>query len=279
MFDFADGATKFLGRPWRLPITGSDRLVSYLCTLTSFIVYSEWIAINMEIDLLASDCIFHLIAAASGFPNHLHICILGHICAGCIGRVAVDTGICIAAVSHRVVDCIKRQSFGSIQIHSDLAVVIVGPWPSVVGMVWKTTTKWSGKSCGMYSYLQVKIEWVTPNLNVLLKRNPTEFSCRLQGFPTYTWFAASRSDVVYLISGIHCSEQRLKSHKWLIYTVHSSMEKTSGDVSLKTSLEFAIEQMLIVKSRCIVSITIHNEVTVKMQIVLGSSWSYVPKLT
>jgi len=39
---------------------------------------------------------------------------------------------------------------------------------------------------------------------VMLKMNPAEYGCKLQGFPTSPQVAKSRSDVVCLITGINC---------------------------------------------------------------------------
>jgi len=38
---------------------------------------------------------------------------------------------------------------------------------------------------------------------VMLKMNPTEYGCKLQGFPTAPQFAISRSDVVWLLTVIN----------------------------------------------------------------------------
>jgi hypothetical protein len=39
---------------------------------------------------------------------------------------------------------------------------------------------------------------------VILKMNPAEYGCKLQGFPTTMQFALSRCDVVCLLTGIYC---------------------------------------------------------------------------
>jgi len=49
------------------------------------------------------------------------------------------------------------------------------------------------------------------------------------------------------------------------------MERTSGDDSLKTSLVSYMNHMLTIKSQCMVSMTIPNEVTVKTLILLCST--------
>jgi len=38
---------------------------------------------------------------------------------------------------------------------------------------------------------------------VMLKMNPTEYGCKLQGFPTTPRFAKSQTDVVCLLAGIN----------------------------------------------------------------------------
>jgi len=40
-------------------------------------------------------------------------------------------------------------------------------------------------------------------MTVMLKMNPTEYGCKLQGFLTTPQFAKSRSDVVCLLTGIN----------------------------------------------------------------------------
>jgi len=61
------------------------------------------------------------------------------------------------------------------------------------------------------------MEWVTANLHVLLKINHTEYSCRLQGFPTIPRFAVSLSNVVCLFTSINTGEQQPKSHVCKVY--------------------------------------------------------------
>jgi len=48
------------------------------------------------------------------------------------------------------------------------------------------------------------MEYVAANMIVMLKINPAEYGCKLQGFPTAPHVANSRSDVVCLITGINC---------------------------------------------------------------------------
>jgi len=47
------------------------------------------------------------------------------------------------------------------------------------------------------------MEYIAANMIVMIKMNPTEYGCKLQGFPTTPQFAISRSDVVCLITGIN----------------------------------------------------------------------------
>jgi len=46
---------------------------------------------------------------------------------------------------------------------------------------------------------------------IMLKINPAEYGCKLQGFPTAPQFAKSLSDVVCLVTGINCSVRPLES--------------------------------------------------------------------
>ena len=67
----------------------------------------------------------------------------------------------------------------------------------------------------------------------MLKINPTEYDCKLQGFPTAPQFAKSRSDVVCLSMGINYG---VRPPEWLncwILIGCSSKERTSADVCLK----------------------------------------------
>jgi hypothetical protein len=59
-------------------------------------------------------------------------------------------------------------------------------------------TRGCGKPCGLHSSLHVKMQYVAANIIVMLKMKPTEYGCKLQGFPTARQFAISRSDVVCL---------------------------------------------------------------------------------
>jgi len=106
------------------------------------------------------------------------------------------TGVSVVAVSQRVAHWMKHLSIGSIRIRSHLAEVLIELWYVVVGLERKIITKRIGKSRGIYCLLQVTMEWVTANSHILLKMNPTAYSCMLQGFPTVLRFVVSRSDVV-----------------------------------------------------------------------------------
>jgi len=57
------------------------------------------------------------------------------------------------------------------------------------------------------------------------------------------------------------------------------VERTSGDVCLKISPGSYMNHTLTIKSQCMISMTIPNEVTVKMLILLCSNWSNLPTLT
>jgi len=107
------------------------------------------------------------------------------------------TGVCVAAVSQPGVHWIKSLSFGSIRIQSHWAEVFVEPWVAVVEKVRKMITK-SGKSWGIYSKLQVTMEWITVNLHVLLKFYAAGYCRKLQVIPTVLRFAVHQSNVVCL---------------------------------------------------------------------------------
>ena len=68
---------------------------------------------------------------------------------------------------------------------------------------------------------------------VMLKMNPAEYGCKLQGFPTTPQFAKSQSDVVCLVTGIHCSVRPPESPNLYISIGCCSRERTSADVCLK----------------------------------------------
>jgi len=67
----------------------------------------------------------------------------------------------------------------------------------------------------------------------MIKMNPSEYGCKLQGFPTAPQFAISRSDVACLISGINCGVRPPKLPNWWILIGCNSSERTSADVCLK----------------------------------------------
>jgi len=68
---------------------------------------------------------------------------------------------------------------------------------------------------------------------VMLKMNPAEYGCKLQGFPTAPRVANSRSDVVRLITGINCGVRPPESPNHNILIGCCSRERTSADVCLK----------------------------------------------
>jgi len=71
----------------------------------------------------------------------------------------------------------------------------VEPSIAVVEKESKMIMERSGKSCGIYSYLQVTMEGMKACLHILLQTNPAAYNGRLQEFPTVLLCAASRSDV------------------------------------------------------------------------------------
>jgi hypothetical protein len=105
---------------------------------------------------------------------------------------------------------------------------------------------------------------------IILKMNPAEYSCELQGFPSTLQFAISRSDVECLLTGIHCGVQPLESPNCLILIRWCSRERTSADVCLNQSLGYYMKMTLTIMSCSMVSITIPGLLTVKWEILLCS---------
>ena len=102
------------------------------------------------------------------------------------------TGVCIAAASQPGQHWMKRPSFGSIWVESHRAEVIVELCLGGVEKVRKMITK-SGQSWAIYSKLQVTREWMTVNLQVVLKVHPPVHRCKLEVIPTVPGIAVSRS--------------------------------------------------------------------------------------
>jgi len=68
---------------------------------------------------------------------------------------------------------------------------------------------------------------------IMVKMNPTEYGCKLQGFPTALQFAKSRSVVVCLVRRINCGARPPESPNHYILIGSGSKERTSVDVCLK----------------------------------------------
>jgi hypothetical protein len=77
------------------------------------------------------------------------------------------------------------------------------------------------------------MEYNAAYMIVMIKMNPTESGCKLQGFPTAPQFAISRSDVACLITGTNCGVRLPKSPNCWILIEFSSTGRTSADVCLK----------------------------------------------
>jgi len=77
------------------------------------------------------------------------------------------------------------------------------------------------------------MESVAANMIVMLKMNPAEYGCKLEGFPTAPHVAKSRSDVGCLITGINCGVRRPESPNRSIIIGCYSRERTAADVCLK----------------------------------------------
>jgi len=68
---------------------------------------------------------------------------------------------------------------------------------------------------------------------IMLKMNPAEYGCKLQGFSTAPQFAKRRSDVVCLVTGINCGVRPVESPNRYILIGSCPSERTSADVCLK----------------------------------------------
>jgi len=68
---------------------------------------------------------------------------------------------------------------------------------------------------------------------VMLKMNPAEYGCKVQGFPTAPQFAKSQSDFVCLVTGINCGVRPPVSPHRYILTGCSLRDRTSADVCLE----------------------------------------------
>jgi len=91
----------------------------------------------------------------------------------------------------------KTPPFGLFRIQSHRVEESVEPWLAAVEMVRKMITK-SGKFWGIYSKLQVTVEWMIVNLHILLEFDPVAYSCKLQVTPTFPRFAVCWSNDVCL---------------------------------------------------------------------------------
>jgi len=68
---------------------------------------------------------------------------------------------------------------------------------------------------------------------IMLKMNPAEYGCKLQGFSTAPQVVKSLSDVVCLITGINCSVRPPESPNHYILIGCCLRERRSADVCLK----------------------------------------------
>jgi len=105
---------------------------------------------------------------------------------------------------------------------------------------------------------------------VMLRMNPAEYGCKLQGFPTAPQVAKSRSDVVCLIKGINRGVRPPESPNRFISIGCCWRERTSADVCLKKSPGYYMKMTLTIMSCCTVSVTIPDLLTVKREIFLCS---------
>jgi len=105
---------------------------------------------------------------------------------------------------------------------------------------------------------------------VMLIMNPAEYGCKLQGCPTAPQVAKSRSDVVYLITGMNCGVRPPESPNGYILIGCCSRERTTADVCLKDSPGYYMKITLTIMSCCTGSVTIPDLLTVKREILLCS---------
>jgi len=89
MFDFAHCVDRCLDYPWRVPVTGKDKLITWLSKYTHCTVRSQLEAVYLVMDILTSNCLRFLILTGSGPTDDCLMCILGHMLGGCIGSAAV----------------------------------------------------------------------------------------------------------------------------------------------------------------------------------------------
>jgi hypothetical protein len=114
------------------------------------------------------------------------------------------------------------------------------------------------------------MEYLAANMIVVLMMNPTEYRCKLQGFPTAPQFAKCWSDVICLLTGINYHVKPQKSHNYYILIGCRSRERSSGDDYLKQSTGYYMKMTLTIISCHTVSVTISYILPVKRDILLCS---------
>jgi hypothetical protein len=143
-----------------------------------------------------------LILAAYGFTD-----IVLNMCHGSYGGWqhlryhSGPTSGCIIAMSQHVPHWMNHQWVNSIHIHSQHGEVVLETLFAGLENYMKMMTKQSGKSSGIYSYLQVTMERVPANLHGPLKMNFTAYSWRFKVFPTGQQFGASQFNCQSLLKG------------------------------------------------------------------------------
>jgi len=161
MFNLADCVEQCLGWPRRFPVTGSDEFVHIALNIPQLCII---LLVDRPLHQYGLTQIgLHAAAHSCGFRLYIH---------GLNVRPGSDfrwvqlqhrgelTGVCIAAVSHRVAHCLKRLSFGSIRLHSHLVEVFLEPSLAVV----EWWGRWSRKEVGspeeyIVSYKSKWNEW------------------------------------------------------------------------------------------------------------------------
>jgi len=126
------------------------------------------------------------------------------------------SGVCVDAVSRRVMHCLKRLLFGSIRLQLHLGEVLQEPWLAVVEM-WG---RWSWNEVGsaefyIVSYKSKWNEWQpTCTFNsswMLLHIGQLRIAAADSNGHA---ISVSRSNVVCLFTGIHPDERQLIYHVW-----------------------------------------------------------------
>jgi hypothetical protein len=218
-----------------------------------------------------------LILAASGFVYHFSICVMGQIFGGCNCCVAVDELVTALLLS---LSRWQLEWWGC-------PLVRFGSNCSCLRSLWSPGLLLLKGEENVYEK-----KWeVSRNISLATSQdgmNGSQLACHIQGQSCDTWLYVIRTvpwqtlsglNIVCLFTDIHRSEWQLKYHVWYLCSGHSLMAWTPYDLCLKTSPGSEINHMLTINSWCLYSMTIHNQVAHKMQILLSCCLSNLPTLT